>query len=112
MIEGIFGVQNKGAIREELEVALESLNGEPFRGTITYLEAKHGIFGECLGLSGVDFENFDGLRFGFKGCPVVVFKLIKAINVDELLPFQNFEFRRTSTRRGVAHASFPVRFVA
>ncbi len=104
LIEGIFGVQNKGAIREELEVALESLNGEPFRGTITYLEAKHGIFGECLGLSGVDFENFDGLRFGFKGCPVVVFKLIKAINVDELLPFQNFEFRRTSTRRGVAHA--------
>ncbi len=103
LVEGIFGIQNKGAIREELEVALETLNGEPFRGTITYLEAKHGIFGGCLGLSESDFENFDGLRFGYKGCPVIIFKLIKAINVDELLPNQYFEFRRKSTRRGIAH---------
>ena len=94
LVEGIFGIQNKGAIREELEVALETLNGEPIRGTTTYLNAKHGIFGGCLGLSESDYENFDGLRFGYKGCPVIIFKLIKAINVDELLPNQYFEFRR------------------
>ena len=35
--------------------------------------------------------------------PVVVFKLKKAINVDELIGIQNFEFRRKSTRQGKPH---------
>ncbi len=103
LVEGIFGVHNNGAMREELEIALESINGEPFRGTISFLEAKHGIFGGCLGLSDNNYENFDGVRFGYKGCPVAIFKLVKAINVDELLPYQNFEFQRRSTRKGKAH---------
>ena len=33
----------------------------------------------------------------------VVFKLKSAINVDELIKLQNFEFRRKSTRNGVSH---------
>jgi hypothetical protein len=102
LVEGIFVVQNNGAMREELEVALETLNGNPFRGTLTFLEAKHGIFGDCLGLGGNNFNNFDGVRFAFKGCPVAIFKMKEAINVDELLAIQYFDFNRRSTRQGRA----------
>ena len=50
-----------------------------------------------------DFSNFDGVRFAFRGIPVVVFKLKTAINVDELYPIQEFEFQRKSTRQGRNH---------
>ena len=55
------------------------------------------IIRDCLGF--VDFSNFDGVRFAFRGIPVVVFKLKTAINVDELIGLQNFEFKRSSTRQ-------------
>ena len=74
------------------------MNGKPFRGTITPKEAKHIIYKECLGFA--DFTNFDGVRFGFKGMPIAVFKLKTAINVDELLCVQYFEFKRAGTRMG------------
>ena len=45
----------------------------------------------------------DGIRFAFRGIPVVVFKLKTAINVDELIELQNFEFKRTSTRQNKTH---------
>ena len=50
-----------------------------------------------------DFSNFDGARPGYKGMPIMVFKLKTAINVDELLSRQYFEFRRTSSRNGRSH---------
>ena len=49
------------------------------------------------------FSNFDGVRFAFHGIPVVVFKLKTAVNVDELIGLQNFEFKRTSTRQNRTH---------
>ena len=101
LVEGIFDVKNNGAMREEIEVAIETLNGNPFRGTLTYIEAKQGIFGGCLGFP--DYENFDGVRLGFRGCPVAIFKLKTAINVDELLPLQSFNFTRRFTREGTEY---------
>jgi hypothetical protein len=95
LVEGIFGVQNNGDIQEELEIALESINADIFRGTISFLKAKHGFFGGCLGLSDYNYENFDGVSFGYKCCPVFIFKLIKAMNV--LLPYQNFKFKYRQT---------------
>ena len=101
LVEGLFEVQNKGAMRQEIEIALESLNGEPFRGTITPLEAKYGIYARCLGFP--DFDNFEGYRFGHKGVPVITLILKSAINVDELLPVQFFDFHRKSSRQGRSH---------
>jgi hypothetical protein len=69
-VEGLFDVQNNGAMRVEIEIALEKLNGLPFRGTINPVEAKHGIYGQCLGFG--NFENFEGVRLGYKGGPVLV----------------------------------------
>ena len=99
-LDGIFNISNNGGLREEIEVGLESMNGMPFKGTITRQEAKFNIFHECLGL---DCENFDGVRFGYRGAPVLIFKLIKAINVDELLHVQYFDFKQKSSRNGRTH---------
>jgi hypothetical protein len=60
-VEGFFDIQNIGSKTEELEVALETLNGNPLFGHITFLEAKHGILGWCC--SFLDLENFDKFRF-------------------------------------------------
>ena len=102
LVEGQFGIQNQGHMREEIEISLLTLNGNKFIGTITPQEAKFNIYRDVLRFN--DFTNFDGVRFAFRGVPVVVFKLKSAINVDELIPIQNFEFMRKSTRNGVAHS--------
>ncbi len=102
LVEGLFDVQNNGAMRVEIEIALEKLNELPFRGTINPVEAKHAIYGQCLGCE--NFDNFEGVRFGYKGEPVIIFILKSAINVDELLTIQYFEHSRKSTRQGITHA--------
>ena len=101
MVEGQFGIQNQGHMREEIEISLLTLNGNKFMCTITPQEAKINIYRDVLKFG--DFSNFDGVRFAFRGVPVVVFKLKSAINVDELIPLQNFEFVRKSTRNGIGH---------
>ena len=85
-------------MREEIEIQFNLLNGKPFRGTITLSEAKHGIFKDALGFE--DFSNFDEVRFGLKGVPVVIFKLKVAIIIDEQLCVQFFEFRRSGMKLG------------
>jgi hypothetical protein len=61
------------------------------------VEAKHAIYGQCLGFE--NFYNFEGIRFGYKGGPVIIFILKSAINVDKLLTIQYFEY----SRRGITH---------
>ena len=97
----IFTVENVDHMRQEIEVGFEKVNGEPFRGSITRQEAKHLIYKQCLGFE--DFSNFDGVRPGYKGVPIMIFKLKSAINVDVLLSRQHFEFRRTNSRNGRSH---------
>ena len=55
LVTPTFEIRNDKGMREEIEVELKSLNGLPFTGTITLLEAKHGIFRDCLGFK--DFKN-------------------------------------------------------
>jgi hypothetical protein len=59
----IFKVNNAGAMREELEVEIETINGNPFKGTITELEAKYKIYRDSLGYE--KFSNFNGVRLGY-----------------------------------------------
>ena len=100
--EAIYTVNNDGAFREELTIHFLTINGEKFHGSITYQEAKHIVFKDCLGFG--DFSNFGGARVGFKGAPTVTFKLVSAINVDELYHLQKFEFVRKSSRQGRSHS--------
>jgi hypothetical protein len=98
-IEPIFKIENVKHMRQEIVVMFEKLNGEILRGSITPQEAKHEIYKNCLGF--VDFSNFDGVRSGYRNGPVAVFKLKTAINVDELLPVQYFDYKRSASRQGI-----------
>jgi hypothetical protein len=89
-------------MREEKEIALETLNGSTFRRTINPMEAMHEIYGKCLGFS--DLDNFDGVRVGYRGDPVIVIKLKAAKDVDQLLPVQHFDYLRKSSRNGKMHS--------
>ena len=100
-VEPLFGVNNEGPFRQEIEVGIATLNGNKFFGSITHAEAKFLIFRDCLGFG--DCSNFDGVRHSYKGMPVLTFKLKTAINIDELMDIQHFEFLRKSTRQGVPH---------
>ena len=80
LVEGQFGIQNQGHMREEIEISLLTLNGNKFIGTITPQEAKFNIYRDTLLFS--NFSNFDWVRFAFRGVPVVVFKLKTAIQND------------------------------
>ena len=82
-----------------LTINLETLNGNPFRGTLTQLEAKYSIYKESLKL---DLSNFDGVRVGYKNGPMMVFKLKDAINVDELLPLQQFNLKEKPEKINLA----------
>ena len=87
-----------GAIRDEIEIEINTKNGKKFTGTITPLEVKHGIFIEKLGFT--DHSNFDGVRIGFKGKLVATIKLINPIDIDELSAVEYFDYVRKSTYRG------------
>jgi hypothetical protein len=82
--------------REEIEIALEPMNGDTFRGSFTRPEVKH-----CLGFE--DFDNFDVVRFGYSGVPIIKIKFLALINFDELYPVQHFNFNRKSSRQGRTH---------
>ena len=85
-------------MRVEIEIALEKLYGLPFRGTVNPVEAKHGIYGQCL-----SFENFDNFKGVYKGGAMLIFRLKSAIIVEKLLPTQHFDYTRKSSRRGITH---------
>ena len=73
-------------------------DGQGYTGTITMTEAKHGIYRDCLGF--VDFKNFDGVRFSYKGIRIVMFKLKEQIDIDNLIEKQHFKFKRFFKRFG------------
>jgi hypothetical protein len=77
-------VNNEKEMRQEIEIALETMNGELFRGTLTRQ----------------DYSNFDGVQFGHKGCPIVIIKFVEAINMDKLFSLQHIDFRRRLSVQG------------
>ncbi len=77
-----FMMKNEGAFSEELEVEIQTINAQPFRWSITRLEAKHPIHREALGCP---FGNFRGARTGYKGYPKATFMIKKAINIYNLV---------------------------
>ena len=61
-------------------------------------EAKYVIYHDGLGFK--DFNNFDGVRFAYKGVRIVALKLKEQINMDELIKGQYFDFKRSFKRFG------------
>ena len=92
-----FETKNEGAFRSEIEVEIQTINDQPFRGTITTHEAKHLVYKNALGCP---FSNFRGLRFGYKGVPIVTFMLKSPVNIDDFASFQFFSFTRSYLKSG------------
>ena len=93
----VYRVRNEGAFRDEVEVEIRTVNGEPFRGSLTRLEAKHLIY---KGILGCPFSNFRGCKLGFKACPTVTFMLKEQINIDDLEFAKEFSFKRSYMKQG------------
>jgi hypothetical protein len=87
----------EGAMRDEITVEIQTMNGKPFKGSLTFHEALEGIYIKCLEL---DRQLLHGIRFRFSGCPLVKYKLKEQINIDELQRNEYFEFYRNYTAKG------------
>ena len=68
------------------------INGQDFKGTITYTEATVKIFQQELGLS---TEILHSVNMSFGKYRTVSFKLKKQINIDEMHEKENFEMKRS-----------------
>jgi hypothetical protein len=82
-----------GAFRDEIVVEIQTLDDQPFKGTITPKEARRNIFEEILGFKQ---EDLTGFYFAYSGCPIVTFKLKEQFNIDTLESFQEFNLERKS----------------
>ena len=79
-----------GGLRDDLVVQCQTINGKPFRGTVTFKEAKF-IFEDKLGY---ERSLLHSIRTYFNGCPVIKFKLNQQINIDDLVSVEYFELER------------------
>ena len=86
-----------GPMRDDITVEILNINGKPFKGQLTFSEAKDGIFVECLDLN---IKLIHGIRFRFNTFPTIKFKLKEQINVDELFHREYFEFKRHYKMKG------------
>jgi hypothetical protein len=79
-----------------MRLRLLSINGNTFRGSVTCQEFKHVDYKDCLGFK--DFDNFEGVRFGYSGVGIIEIKVSTPINVDELYHVLHFDFKRKPLR--------------
>ena len=60
-----------GPMRDDIVVEIQTLNDRPFKGSVTFTEAKE-ILSTCMGL---EIRQVHGIRFAFSTYPVVKYKL-------------------------------------
>ena len=81
-----------GGMRDDIVVQCQTITGKPFKGTVTFKEAKFDIFEGNLGYEQALLHS---IRTTFNGCPVVKFKLNQQINIDDLINVEHFDFKRS-----------------
>ena len=84
-------------MRDEITIEVQTINGKPFKGTLTFHEALEGIYMKCLEL---DRNLLHGIRFRFSKCPVIKYKFKEQINIDEMQRVEYFEFYRRYSVKG------------
>lgn len=76
---------------------MRDVNEEDYRGTVTYSEAKYGIFMKCLDLPE---DLLHGIKIQFGKSPTISYKLTEQIDIDTLSEVEYFEFERTIISNG------------
>ena len=85
-----------GAFRDEIVVEVNTIDGEPYRGTVTTKEAIKTIFMGMLGFSKTDLGS---LTIGYSMGRIITFKLLNQFNIDQLESIEHFDFKRESLNR-------------
>ena len=80
-----------GQMRDEFTVECQKLNDRPFKGTVTFDEARDTIFHEILGF---DYTDLYSIRMRYSGCPILKFKLKQQTNIDALTNVEYFNLER------------------
>ena len=91
-----------GAFRDEIVVEIQTIDQQPFKGSVTTKEARRLIFEEKLGFKR---ESLLGFYFSFSGCPIVTFKLNSQFDIDTLESIRTFNFERRFKAKGVEKVS-------
>ena len=79
-------------LRDDLIIQCQTINDKPFKGTITFKEAKFAIF---EGKLGYEHSLLHSIRMSFNGCPVIKFKLNSQVDIDDLIGVEHFDFERS-----------------
>ena len=82
-----------GRMRDEFTVECQRLNDRPFKGSITFDEARDTIFNQILGFEKKDLYS---IRMMYSGCPIVKYKLKQQTNIDDLISVEYFNLERSS----------------
>ena len=80
-----------GQMRDEFTVECQTLNERPFKGSLTFEEARVTIFHEILGF---EINALYSMRMEYSGCPVIKFKLKQQTNIDDLVNVEYFNLER------------------
>ena len=86
----------QGAFRDEIVVEVNTIDNEPFRGTVTVQEAVKAVF---IGALGFYKESLGSLTIGYSMGRIITFKLKEQFDIDQLSSCEEFCFYRTSKRR-------------
>ena len=82
-----------GHMRDEFTVECQTLNERPFKGSLTFEEARVTVFHEILGF---DINSLYSMRMEFSGCPIIKFKLRQQTNIDDLISVEHFVLERNA----------------
>ena len=80
-----------GAMKDRITVDILTLGEQPFKGTIKIKEAQILIYKKCLQLT---TDNLHAIEIEWKGHPVITFRLIEPVNVDEHFTEDVFSYDR------------------
>ena len=85
-----------GALRDEIVVGIDTVDGEQYFGTITVREAVREIF---VGVMNFEKEVLASVSIGYNKGRIVTFKLVKEFDIDQLESVENFSFFRQGQRK-------------
>ena len=77
-----------GCMRDVISVEIIAKDGEDYRGTVTYTEARYEMFGKGMDLPD---DLLHGIKIRFSTGPTVTFKLNEQIDIDDLSPVEHFK---------------------
>ena len=81
----------EGSFRDDFGIEFRTINGRPFKGTITFTEAKYKIF---MGILGFESGLLYSVRNQFSEVPILRFKLKQQVNLDDLRSVEYFDLER------------------